>query len=129
MIKKEYRCMFLLLVLLVSSIGTAFAAEGGGGLKLTTSTFTEGASWSDMDAWKPLAGLVIVVLLFLYGLSIFVGCIASGVKINFASLGKSNDLRSEGQKGILHVLLGLFCVCVAFLGIFVLWNSYGPGTW
>lgn len=139
MVKKELRCMFVLLVLFLSSVGMAAAApgddnnsltpSGSGGLKLEANTFTKDASWSDINPWLPLASLVIVVTLFLYGVSLFVGLGASGTKINLASVGQNNDLRKEGQKGVGHIILGLFCICVSLLGIVMLWNSYGPGSW
>lgn len=134
---KKARHMFMLFFifsLVVSSVGTALAADdddssSGNGLKLTTNTFTKDASWSQVEPWMPLAGLVIVILLFLYVISLFSGQIVSGMKINFAALTKSNDLRTEGQKGILHTAGGLFLMCVFFVAIFILWNEYGPGTW
>ncbi|MDD2299093.1 MAG: hypothetical protein PHN69_03520 [Candidatus Pacebacteria bacterium] len=129
----------IILTVFVSNVGLGLAADNGimnaangssgGGLKLTTSTFTDNISWQQLDSIKPLASLIILVVLFLYGITAFIGPIVGGAKINLASITKSNDLRNEGQAGILHVVFGLLLMCVALIGIFILWNNFGPGTW
>ena len=129
----------VILAVLLSNIGLGLAADdkaatstdgsGSGGLKLTTETFTDKISWSQLDAIKPLAGLIILVCLFIYGITLIIGPIVGGTKINLATLTKSNDLRNEGQSGILNIVFGLLLMCVALIGVFILWNNFGPGTW
>lgn len=130
----------IILAVLLSNIGLGLAADensiaqnangdGSGGMKLSTETFTDNIAWSQLSAIKPLASLIILVCLFIYGLTLFIGPIVGGVKINLATLTKSNDLRNDGQSGILHIVFGLLLVCVSLIGVFILWNNFGPGTW
>jgi hypothetical protein len=129
----------IILAVMLSNIGLGLAADnnisatpgesGNSGMKLTTQTFADKITWSQLDAIKPIASLIIVVCLFIYGLTLFIGPIISGTKINLATLTKSNDLRNEGQTGILHIVFGLLIMCVAFIAVFILWNNFGPGTW
>jgi hypothetical protein len=144
MVTKNINKLFwvsIVLVVLLANVGTVLAAEenetidmpsgegSGGGMKLATNTFSDKIAWSDLDAIKPLTGLIILVALFIYGLTLIISPIISGTKINMAAITKSHDLRSEGQTGILHVLAGLLMVCIALIGVFILWNNFGPGTW
>lgn len=134
----------LILGILILNIGTAFAADqadpfgqnaisqpssGTGGLKLSTTTFTQGASWQQLDALKPLAALIIICFLFVYGLSLFLNFLGSGIKINASSFTKNNDLRKDGQSGYIHGVGGLLIMCFATIAVLVLWNNFGPGTW
>lgn len=140
MVRKLFLMSFIFAILLIN-IGTVLAEEGNatiemptedgasGGMKLSTSTFADKIAWTQLDAIKPLAGLIILVCLFIYGITLIVGPIVSGTKINMAAITKSNDLRNEGQTGMLHILGGLLLMCIAIIGIFILWNNFGPGTW
>lgn len=132
MTKKETRIVCILLVLLaviVSSAGTALAAEESGGLKFSVSTFTGDMSFSEIDDLKPLGAFILVFVIFAYGLSLVVAPFVSGIKTNAGTMLKNNDLRNEGHKGNIHVLAGLFMLCVALLGMAIIWNGYGPGSW
>jgi hypothetical protein len=103
--------------------------SGGGGLKLTTGTFSEGLSWDLVAPIMPVAVLIIAFFAFLYGLSLIVGIFASGIKTNAGTVLKSNDLRNEGQKGYLHIIGGAVLMAVSFIVAFVIWNNYGMGAW
>jgi len=130
----------IILLVLISNIGIGLAAnennitsnqngDGSGGVKLSTDTFTDNIAWSQLSAIKPLASLIILVCLFVYGLTLFIGPFVGGAKINLATITKSNDLRNDGQSGIIHIVFGLLLVCIALIGVFILWNNFGPGTW
>lgn len=135
--------LILLLIVamtLISSAGTVLGAEedsivdtvndgNGGGMKLTTSTFTSGMSWSQLDPVMPIATMILLFCAFVYGLSCFSGIFASGTKTNLGAMLKSNDLRNEGQKGYLSIIGGAILMAVSFILIFVIWNNYGLGAW
>lgn len=144
----DIRKLFLLgmvLAVLISNIGLGMAAQGdvvandlvdnaansGGdsGMKLTTSTFTQGMSWSQISPLMPIAVMILLFLAFIYGLSCFSAIFASGTKVNIGSILKSNDLRNEGQKGFLSIIGGAILMAVSFILIFIIWNNYGLGAW
>lgn len=132
MTKKETRILCILLVLFtvfISSPGTALAAEDSGGLNFSIDTFAGDMNFSELDSLKPLAELILIVILFIYGITIIAGLVASGIKGNISTILKSNDLRNEGLKGNIHIVGGLFMLCLALLGVAIIWNNYGPGTW
>lgn len=130
----------VILAVFISNIGLGLAAVGdivdnaansggNGGMKLTTSTFTQGMSWSQLSPIMPIAVMILLFFAFIYGLSCFSAIFASGTKVNIGSILKSNDLRNEGQKGFLSIIGGALLMAVSFILIFVIWNNYSLGAW
>lgn len=127
----------VILAILICTVGVAAADddddddgfEDTGGLKLEIDTVTDGANWGTLEVIMPYVTLVFTAILLIYGITLLVGPLAAGTKLNMATILKSNDLRSEGFSGIIHIVGGLLMVCISIIIIIYLWNNYGPGSW
>jgi hypothetical protein len=117
--------VLVLLVVLIFTVPTS-AAEN---MKISPGDYISSDPKSDVEPLLPIITMIVSFALLVYGGSLVISPLISGTKINAAPIIGSNEVRKDGQKGILHVVAGLFLLCVGTMVIVLLWNGYGPGAW
>jgi hypothetical protein len=63
----------------------------------------------------------------IYGVSLIAGTLGGGIKTNLANIVNNIQMRSEGYKGIVSVVIGLVIVSVVLAMCFSIWNDMFSG--
>jgi hypothetical protein len=118
-----------LLIYLTGNVLALEEGSTGGKLKIKPSSYVSADPQGDVAPLMPVITLIVSFFMILYGSSLIISNLFSGTKINAAPFMQNNEMRKDGQKGIIHSVGGLVLMCVGFTLIFLFWNSYGPGAW
>jgi len=109
---------------LPSVASTALAAKD-----ISISTFTDSGSdfWAGVEPIKGTIIKLIGIVVVIYGVSLITGTLGGGIKTNLANIVNNIQMRSEGYKGIVSVVIGLVIVSVVLAMCFSIWNDMFSG--